>query len=74
MVKKVFLVTVKLPKDPNHDPDNKVIGKCINGRCTDSTGEYHTLLFMTPEGVADVENTGVHVTRVETTWIELPDY
>lgn len=43
----VYLVTVKLPKNPAHNPNSKVTGKCpVNGNyCSDTTGEHHTVLI-----------------------------
>lgn len=67
-----FLVTVKLPKNPDHDPRNKKVGQCpVNTDilCTDITGEHHTVLW---EGDSLYQamfywksDRGLHVTRVE---------
>jgi hypothetical protein len=67
----MYLVTVKLPKNPKHNPHNKVTGACPvmpNATCTDMTGEHHTFLF---ESDRDVEYVKLnwndyHITRVET--------
>jgi hypothetical protein len=70
----VFLVTVKLARQPGHDPTNKQVGKCpVDPRawCDDVTGEHHTLLYETDD--SSVTTTKVraafevdyHVTRVE---------
>jgi hypothetical protein len=44
----LWLVTVKLPRNPQHDPLNKVTGECPanqgNAVCTDVTGQHHTIL------------------------------
>lgn len=61
----VQLVTIKLPKNLEHDPHNKVASNCeTSPGCTDSTGEHHTMLV-----VDDVEMEGLrkvyHITRVE---------
>lgn len=61
------MVTVKLPRNPAHNPRDKVSGLCPVGGayCTDTTGEHHTVLR---EGtLAEVESmfTGKHITRIE---------
>lgn len=67
-----FLVTVKLPKNPEHNPRNKKTGPCpVNGKpCTDVTGEHHTFLAelddVTAEDVREIYQSMYHVTRVET--------
>jgi hypothetical protein len=69
-----YLVTVKLPKNPEHDPRNKKQGDCpVNGKfCSDITGQHHTVFVpspdddLTPEYVtATFTAKGFHVTRVE---------
>lgn len=43
---RAILVTVRLPRNPNHDPHNKITGNCpanLGSICTDSTGEHHTI-------------------------------
>lgn len=68
---RLFLVTVKLPKNPEHDPRNKVTGPCpvFGNPCTDVTGEHHTTWIRSRENVEtimDVARTMYgHVTRVE---------
>lgn len=65
----MYLVTVKLPKNHNHDPHNKVTGQCpVSGfLCTDVTGEHHTF----PSYLASIEecqeywSKEYHVTRIE---------
>ena len=44
--KGLWAVTVKLPKNSEHDPSHKKIGQCpFSGLvCTDITGEHHTVL------------------------------
>jgi hypothetical protein len=74
-----FLVTVKLAKNPEHNPREKKTGPCpVNGKpCTDVTGEHHTFLVdfdghtlhgreMDAEGVREFYRDRYHVTRVET--------
>ena len=49
-----YLVTVKLARNPEHDPHNKITGKCPvdpwgwgmdkDRICTDVTGQHHTFL------------------------------
>jgi stalled ribosome rescue protein Dom34 len=59
------LVTIKLAKNPNHDPHNKVVGSCPTSEsCTDSTGEHHTMLVFTQEAI-DIIKAEYHVTRIE---------
>lgn len=60
------LVTVKLPKHPDHDPHNKVTGQCpVNGTlCTDVTGEHHTVLVYSQLDVLMLMDKH-HITRVE---------
>lgn len=66
------LVTVKLPKNPEHNPREKKTGPCpVNGKpCTDVTGEHHTFAVdldgMDAEDVREIYRTTYHVTRVET--------
>jgi len=67
-----LLVTVKLPKNPEHDPRNKKTGPCpMNDgyMCTDVTGEHHTVLWTNSNGIFDAEEyfkgLGHHVTRIE---------
>lgn len=41
------IVTVKLPRNPRHNPRNKVTGMCPlkeNGVCTDITGSHHSYI------------------------------
>lgn len=65
-----FIVTIKMSKDPNHDPKNKITGECPSTgmECTDTTGEHHS--FLHQAGSAEEIRTGlqalgVHVTRIE---------
>lgn len=65
-----YLVTIKLPKNPNHNPHDKKTGPCpvFGGTCTDMTGEHHTGLVETYETLAEVHDTWrlrFHVTRIE---------
>ena len=73
------LVTVKLPRNPEHDPRRKVTGPCpVNGSvCTDVTGEHHTVAVSAPPGCAEsaaiagaeafirAARPGIHITRSE---------
>ena len=66
-----FLVTIKYPKNINHDSKNKKTGTCPanpHGMCSDVTGEHHTLLWE-GDSLAEAEThfrgMGLHVTRVE---------
>jgi hypothetical protein len=69
----MFIVTIKLKKNPEHDPHNKKTDMCPieSGEelaCTDATGEHHSFLTLG----RDIESVGnhwrnfYHVTRVET--------
>lgn len=63
----IFLVTVKVPRNPDHDPANKIEGQCPvnpNTRCSDVTGQHHTVIAGTQERV-DAIAACFHVTRVE---------
>ncbi len=62
-----FLVTVKLPRNPAHDPTNKITGKCpVRGQCTDVTGQHHTLLIEAESiEAAAACFPDMHVTRIE---------
>ncbi|MDF2915861.1 MAG: hypothetical protein K0S70_78 [Microbacterium sp.] len=63
------IITIKLPKNPAHNPHAKITGGCaVATECTDSTGEHHTLVIYdeTGAGEADVRERYSHITRVET--------
>lgn len=74
---RVFTVTVKLPKNPNHDPHNKVTGVCPLSEdfgaadCTDVTGEHHSITLVTSDKWDATKmkeffvGKGYHVTRIE---------
>lgn len=60
-----YLVTIKLPRNPDHDPRNKKTGPCpASTECTDSTGEHHTVLLETDRLELALARFS-HVTRVE---------
>jgi len=62
-----WIVTVRLPKNPEHDPTNKKMGKCpFSEHCTDVTGEHHSFLTSgyTEEEVRELFKV-YHITRVE---------
>jgi hypothetical protein len=65
----IYLVTVKLPRNPNHDPRNKKTGPCpvFGGTCTDVTGEHHTgaLVADTLEDAQKILDGNLHITRIE---------
>jgi hypothetical protein len=67
----VYIVTVKLPRNPTHDPAHKKTGECqFSPHCTDLTGQHHSF-------VAGAENEKIlrrqlahttgceHITRIE---------
>lgn len=69
------IVTVKLPRNPRHDPRNKKSGVCpiskIIGRriwCTDITGSHHSYVE-TGVNKGDIEEKAKekfkHITRLE---------
>lgn len=66
-----FLVTVKLPRRPEHDPSHKVTGRCPvpgGGTCTDVTGQHHTVLVHADTidlAALSLGIAGHHITRVE---------
>lgn len=69
----LYLITVKLPKNPEHSPRDKKTGPCpVSGNsCTDVTGENHTFLAdladdLSAEDVREIYQ-GIydHITRVE---------
>jgi hypothetical protein len=70
-----YIVTVKLAKNPEHDPSDKKTAACPASDgcgCTDSTGEHHSFIALGGD-ITEVQATwtanGYHVTRVETaTW------
>ena len=60
-----YIVTIKLPKNPNHNPRDKKTGACpLSSECTDVTGEHHSGL-VTFEELEGMRDSGVHITRVE---------
>lgn len=69
-----YIVTVKLKRNPNHDPKNKLAAECPiapadQACCTDSTGEHHSFLIVATSILVArerFEDRGYHVTRVET--------
>jgi hypothetical protein len=66
-----FLITVKLPKNPDHNPRDKKVGRCPLSSlpCTDVTGEHHSMVrdhvSLTAMEVRDLYQDEYHVTRVE---------
>lgn len=66
----LYLVTVKLDRNPDHDPTNKVTGWCPVQQdkvCTDVTGAHHTIVAEgnTLEFVRAMYENLYHVTRIE---------
>lgn len=68
-----FIVTVKLPRNKDHDPHNKQEGTCpatASKYCTDTTGEHHSFLLEAGsllEAKTTVTKMGFsHTTRIET--------
>lgn len=69
------VVTVKLPRNPQHNPRNKQSGRCPLSeklgyyiQCTDITGEHHSIPF---EGLTEkdirknIALLNLHITRIE---------
>lgn len=64
----IFLVTVKLPKNPDHNPRDKKTGPCpvSGGVCTDVTGEHHTVIsYADSVEEARAEYATCRITRIE---------
>jgi hypothetical protein len=63
------IVTVKLPKNPAHDPKHKRTGICpVSSRlCTDVTGEHHSILVEGSSLIEIAEKAGAkwRITRME---------
>jgi len=65
------IVTVKIKKDVEHNPHNKLSGRCpVNEMaCTDITGEHHSMIIegkTLPEIRNKVKKKGYnHITRIE---------
>ena len=60
------LVTIKLPRNKNHDPHNKITAECpVSTDCTDSTGEHHTVIVYSDAEVEGLRATFGHITRIE---------
>lgn len=77
----IHLITVKLPRNPDHNPRAKVVGPCpVTGLpCTDVTGEHHTFAVVAEDAAKIMTDMALlhghvtraallygHVTRVET--------
>jgi hypothetical protein len=64
-----YLVTTKLPRNPDHDPKSKRTGACIaSPHCTDVTGEHHTMLIEAADDtdiLVQAGKLGLHITRIE---------
>lgn len=64
-----WIVTIKLPRNPQHDPKNKQRGTCIvSDICTDITGQHHSFLVLAENETQAIAKAGEHfqhVTRVE---------
>jgi hypothetical protein len=66
-----FIVTVRVPPDPSHNPQDKKTGQCgYSKRCTDVTGPHHSFLESAPsESVLRrrirTRNKLLRITRIE---------
>lgn len=64
--REAWLVTIKLPKRPHHNPKNKVTAPCaVSSECTDETGEHHTAVAYSAEEIEEFRAVFGHITRVE---------
>jgi len=62
----MYVVTVKLPRNPAHDPKNKQVGACVVSKhCTDVTGQHHSFIAETDEDLELARALFDHITRVE---------
>jgi len=62
----MWIITVKLSRNPNHDPHNKKTGACsVSEYCTDVTGEHHSFLVTTESELELTKVTYKHITRIE---------
>ena len=63
------IVTIRLQRNPLHDPHNKKTGPCpVSEHCTDCTGEHHSYLaagFSKESITRAAIKKHKHVTRVE---------
>lgn len=64
-----YIVTIKQPSNPLHDPLNKVAGVCpASTSCTDATGEHHSVAVQASSmayALAHFARKNIHVTRIE---------
>jgi hypothetical protein len=64
-----YLVTVKVARNPDHDPTAKRTGECpLSMQCTDVTGQHHTVIVQAvddDEALRLAQGLGVHITRIE---------
>lgn len=64
-----YLVTIKLRRNPDHDPQDKKSGPCrVSQYCTDVTGQHHTYLTEAESESAARSRAEInfgHVTRIE---------
>ena len=64
------IVTIKLKRNPNHNPKDKKKGECpiTNNECTDITGEHHSYIEI-GNSLKEIEmkakNKHSHITRIE---------
>lgn len=64
-MKELYVITVKVPRNPGHDPSNKQTGTCpYSKQCTDRTGQHHSFLG-TIVDISRLHEAGVHITRTE---------
>lgn len=64
----LYIVTTKDPRNPLHDPHNKMTAACTQSTiCTDATGAHHSFLLETSATVPEIKEalSPLHVTRIE---------
>ena len=63
----LYIVTVKQPKNKDHNPHDKKTGSCgYSDECTDVTGEHHSFVVDALNVDVIKERMGaLHITRIE---------
>ena len=67
-----YIFTVKLARNPQHDPRNKQTGECpVSDYCTDVTGEHHSFIVQVADQaglearIRMLKDQEIHLTRIE---------
>lgn len=62
----MYVVTVKFPRDPEHDPRSKKTGACpVSEYCTDVTGQHHSFIAYNDADLEFIKTKYEHITRIE---------